>query len=152
VVEIRADGILDYPGSYEEYVHACGDDHLDADTVVLKARRDDGGSGARSAAGGGRGRESGRGGGRSERKSDKGPSTAHRRRQLETERDEVTARITAVETRLEEIDAAFCAPDFFERSSPDEVSGLEAERTALSAEVDALMKRWEKVELDLGAL
>ncbi|HEU0053209.1 MAG TPA: ABC-F family ATP-binding cassette domain-containing protein, partial [Longimicrobium sp.] len=38
VVEIRADGIRDYLGTYEEYVHACGDDHLDADTVVLKAR------------------------------------------------------------------------------------------------------------------
>jgi ATPase subunit of ABC transporter with duplicated ATPase domains len=41
IVEIRPDGIRDYRGSYEEYVHACGDDHLDADTVVLKAKRED---------------------------------------------------------------------------------------------------------------
>jgi ATPase subunit of ABC transporter with duplicated ATPase domains len=38
VVEISKNGIRDYHGTYEEYVHACGDDHLDADTVVLKAR------------------------------------------------------------------------------------------------------------------
>jgi len=38
VVEISKSGIRDYHGTYEEYVHACGDDHLDADTVVLKAR------------------------------------------------------------------------------------------------------------------
>jgi ATPase subunit of ABC transporter with duplicated ATPase domains len=41
VVEISRDGIRDYRGTYEEYVHACGDDHLDADTVVLKAKRED---------------------------------------------------------------------------------------------------------------
>jgi ATPase subunit of ABC transporter with duplicated ATPase domains len=40
VVEISREGIRDYHGSYEEYVHACGDDHLDADTVVLRARRE----------------------------------------------------------------------------------------------------------------
>ncbi|HEV7587959.1 MAG TPA: ABC-F family ATP-binding cassette domain-containing protein [Longimicrobium sp.] len=41
VVEISPSGIRDYLGTYEEYVHACGDDHLDADTVVLKAKRED---------------------------------------------------------------------------------------------------------------
>jgi ATPase subunit of ABC transporter with duplicated ATPase domains len=41
VVEISRAGIRDYLGTYEEYVHACGDDHLDADTVVLKARAED---------------------------------------------------------------------------------------------------------------
>jgi ATPase subunit of ABC transporter with duplicated ATPase domains len=40
ILEIKPDGIRDYRGSYEEYVHACGDDHLDADMVVLKARRE----------------------------------------------------------------------------------------------------------------
>ncbi len=40
IVEISPGGIRDYLGTYEEYVHACGDDHLDADTVVLKARAD----------------------------------------------------------------------------------------------------------------
>ncbi|HYH80757.1 MAG TPA: ABC-F family ATP-binding cassette domain-containing protein [Longimicrobium sp.] len=40
VVEITRDGIRDYRGTYQEYVHACGDDHLDADTVVLKAKRE----------------------------------------------------------------------------------------------------------------
>ncbi|HEX6909044.1 MAG TPA: ABC-F family ATP-binding cassette domain-containing protein [Longimicrobium sp.] len=41
IVEISPGGIRDYLGTYEEYVHACGDDHLDADTVVLKARREE---------------------------------------------------------------------------------------------------------------
>jgi len=41
VVEISRAGIRDFLGTYEEYVHACGDDHLDADAVVLKARQED---------------------------------------------------------------------------------------------------------------
>ena len=40
VVEIKPDDIVDYLGTYEEYVHFCGDDHLDADRVILKAKRD----------------------------------------------------------------------------------------------------------------
>jgi ATPase subunit of ABC transporter with duplicated ATPase domains len=40
IVEIGPRGIRDYRGTYDEYVHACGDDHLDADAVVLKARRE----------------------------------------------------------------------------------------------------------------
>ncbi|NNC28319.1 ABC-F family ATP-binding cassette domain-containing protein [Longimicrobium terrae] len=41
VVEISPKGIRDFLGTYQEYVHSCGDDHLDADTVVLKAKRED---------------------------------------------------------------------------------------------------------------
>ena len=40
VVEIKPDEVTDYPGTYEEYVHHSGDDHLDVDRVVLKARRE----------------------------------------------------------------------------------------------------------------
>lgn len=40
IVEIKPEEIVDYQGSYESYVHFCGDDHLDADTVVLKARKE----------------------------------------------------------------------------------------------------------------
>ncbi|MEX2570971.1 MAG: ABC-F family ATP-binding cassette domain-containing protein [Gemmatimonadota bacterium] len=53
VVEISHSGIRDFNGTYEEYVHACGDDHLDADEVLLRARRQkNGGSTAESASGG----------------------------------------------------------------------------------------------------
>ena len=38
IVEIRPDGLQDYRGSYREYLAHCGDDHLDAEAVVAKAR------------------------------------------------------------------------------------------------------------------
>ena len=40
IVEIKPNEVIDYHGSYEDYVHHCGDDHLDADRVILKARRE----------------------------------------------------------------------------------------------------------------
>jgi ATPase subunit of ABC transporter with duplicated ATPase domains len=40
ILEIFPGGMRDFPGSYEEYLAACGDDHLDVDAVLLRARRD----------------------------------------------------------------------------------------------------------------
>ncbi len=140
IVEIRPDGIRDYPGTYEEYVHACGDDHLDADAVLeaRKSRKKDPDTGSSSD-------------GRRHRDRS-GPSAARKRKELEEARDEVTARITSAESRLQEIDETFCAPDFYDRSNPDDVAALEAERADLSAAVEAAMERWERVERELGAL
>jgi ATPase subunit of ABC transporter with duplicated ATPase domains len=38
ILEIRADGIEDFRGSYDEYLERCGDDHLDAEAVLRRAR------------------------------------------------------------------------------------------------------------------
>ena len=40
IVEITPDGVNDFKGSYEEYLEKLGDDHLDADVVLKKARAD----------------------------------------------------------------------------------------------------------------
>jgi len=39
ILELRPDGIEDFVGNYEEYLAACGDDHLDVDAAILRARR-----------------------------------------------------------------------------------------------------------------
>ena len=55
IIELTPAGPNDFPGTYAEYLARCGDDHLDGDAVVLKAKRaraettaagDDGGSAA----------------------------------------------------------------------------------------------------------
>src|SRR4051812_9598704 len=40
VIELTAEGPRDFPGTYAEYLERWGDDHLDADAVVLRARRE----------------------------------------------------------------------------------------------------------------
>jgi ATPase subunit of ABC transporter with duplicated ATPase domains len=148
VLEISADGIRDYPGTYEEYVHALGDDHLDADAVTL---RSDGGSkkaekGSRKAERAERAKaRAGSGNGARQ------PADPVRRKRLEEQRDALTAEIDATETRIAEIDARFCEPSFYEANSAAEVSALEAERVELLGRIENMMARWESAERELDS-
>ncbi len=134
IVEIKPDAILDYQGSYEEYVHYCGDDHLDVDNVVLKARKKK--RKERSAAGS---RNDG---------SRPSPETKKRLRQLTSRRDQITADIERAEARVDEINELFCDPAYFDRSRPA-VRKLEAEQKQLGASVEQLMAEWEAAEAEL---
>jgi len=140
IVEIKPGEVTDYLGTYEEYVHVSGNDHLDADTVILKARRE-----KRQKA-----RER-----RASRKSqaDRSPADIEKEiRRLERDRDEVTASLERDEARVAEIDAAFCEAGFYERTTADEVSRLESERSDAQHAVDVAMERWSAIEARLEAL
>jgi ATPase subunit of ABC transporter with duplicated ATPase domains len=140
IVEIRADGITDYPGTYEEYVHACGDDHLDVDRVVLKVKKEK--QDAKGAAG------TKNTGTRRPNRS----SVQPRLKKLRTRLDEVTGRIETAESRVGEIDAMFCEPDYFARTSGDEIRAGQDERARLEREVAELMVEWERLEAEVAAL
>jgi ABC-type multidrug transport system ATPase subunit len=136
IVEITADGIRDYQGTYEDYVHFCGDDHLDVDTVVIKARK--------------------------EKRVTKKEAKDERRkvgrpnrdevRELKVRRDQLTARIEEAETRIEEIDMSFADVTFYEQATPDAVKEMESERSSLQALLDELLSKWEQVESELEQL
>ncbi len=137
IVEIKSDGIRDYPGTYEEYVHACGDDHLDVDTVMLKIkkakRKKDSTDPAKL--------------GTQDRKStsQRGNPKALRK-QLQARQAELTTQIEAAEARIKEIDAMFCEANYFEQTPPAEVRKAEAERNGLEREVSELLAEWEQIE------
>ena len=135
VLEIRPDGITDYPGTYGEYVHACGDDHLDVDRVVLNRKTSTRRAGAAR-------RKPVQ---RAETRTDAERALAKVRRRL----DEVTERIHIAEVRIHEIDQEFCAPGYFAQTPPDEVRGLERERADLRRELADLMAEWEALESEL---
>jgi ATPase subunit of ABC transporter with duplicated ATPase domains len=139
VVEIKPGEVLDYEGTYEEYVHFSGDDHLDVDSVVLKAKQD---KGAKLAGG--------RQGPRKDRKmpaerDGPRPLRAKDRKRLESRLEELTSRIGAAEARIAEIDATFCAPGYYETTSAEESTALEQERSALQDDVARLTREWDEV-------
>jgi ATPase subunit of ABC transporter with duplicated ATPase domains len=143
IVEISADGIRDYLGTYEEYVHDCGDDHLDADSVVLRAKRegrDRTRDRAKPAAARGNGGDPG-----AERQA------AKERLRLEQRRDALTAQIEAAESRIAEIDAKLCAPGYYDSTPPSDIARADAERAELVGKVERLMGEWESVESRLEA-
>jgi ATPase subunit of ABC transporter with duplicated ATPase domains len=133
IVELTPEGPRDFPGTYAEYLERCGDDHLDADAVVLKARR------ARDDAA--------------------GPSTApawedqkkkrNRLAKLPVQRDKVLEQIAAAEARKQEITDLYCSAGFFERTSKEEVAALELEQAGLGPRIEALMAEWEQLEREL---
>ncbi len=142
VVEIRPEGIRDYLGTYEEYVQSCGDDHLDADSVVLKAKKEER---ERKASGASRRESSSSAPGRT-------VDPRIERGRLERRRDEITGQMEEAEARVAEIDEIFCRPGYYEETPGEDVQRLEEEREAHQRRVDGLMKEWEEVERSLDAL
>ncbi len=134
VLEITEHGVNDYPGTYDEYLASCGDDHLDADAAVLRIRREK--------------RARKRGGSKSDTK-DPSADNAKATKQFELRRDVVTAAIEKAEQRIEEIDEAFCKAGFFDETSESKVRSMQAERDKLSADLEELMAEWEEIEAQL---
>ena len=153
IVEIKPEEVRDYHGTYEEYVHFCGDDHLDVDRVILKAKTE-----KRKKKGKGTGTgtrrdkaadsEVERGNGRKATPA-AGVSKA-RKKQLLKRQEELTASIEEAEARVTKIDEVFCEPTYYERTPSDEVKALETERSSLQSEVADLTSEWESVEEEIG--
>jgi ATPase subunit of ABC transporter with duplicated ATPase domains len=143
ILEVTPDGFRDFPGTYEEYLARCGDDHLDADAVVLRAKKEK----SAAAAEGGPARAP---------TDDKGVSweekkkRANRLKQLPARRDEVVLAIEAAEARKAEIHARWCEPNYYEKTSPDEIAAIEEEEKALGPKIEALMAEWEALESELA--
>ena len=141
IVEITEDGMRDYRGTYEEYVHHCGDDHLDTEAVLEQARADT------------RADEAPRGTsqdtwGKNRRARAR---RARRLRELEAAGAKLAEQIDAAEARVSEIDAVFASPNFYEQSAPEEVQTLQAERQELTGRITRLMREWEAVEAEAEA-
>jgi ABC-type multidrug transport system ATPase subunit len=135
IVELTPSGPRDYPGTYADYLAQLGDDHLDADAVVLKAR---GAQRAREAS--------------TESASWEAQKRArNRRKELPARRDALLAEIEVHESRSQEILNSYAEPGFFEHVTPTELVALEAEQRSIKERVESLMAEWEAVEQELSA-
>jgi ATPase subunit of ABC transporter with duplicated ATPase domains len=138
IVEITPEGPRDFPGTYAEYIGRCGDDHLDADAVVLKAKVD-------------RTRQE-------ERTKENGVSWEEQKRRrnrlavLPARRDNVLASIESAETRKSQIAEMYLEPGYFARTPKEDVEKLERETAELGAKIEAWMAEWEAIEKELARL
>jgi ATPase subunit of ABC transporter with duplicated ATPase domains len=138
LLEVTERGFQDFPGTYQEYLEHCGDDHLDADAVVLRAKA------ARASGGAGAG--------------DATPSWEEKKRrnnrqkQLPQRRDQVLQAIELLEARKATILAHWCEPGFYEKTSKEQVFALETEERELGPRIDALLAEWEAIEAELSTL
>ena len=127
ILEIKPEDILDYKGTYEEYVHFCGDDHLDVDRVVLKAKQ-------------------------TKKLKKKITKTSNRKNvkhggsEQEKEEKELWIQVDAIESRINEIDEIFAKPEYYEAVDQEKTATLSKERTELERELSDLTATLERIE------
>jgi len=134
VLEVTPAGFSDFPGTYDEFLERSGDDHLDADAVVLRAQR-----AARVVEA-------------APRDTDWAELKRKRNRQktLPRVRDQIVAQIEAAEARRKAIEEGYCEPGFFERTPASTLNALKEEDETLQKSIAALMTEWEQVEAELA--
>ena len=141
VLEVTPGGFRDFPGTYAEYLARCGDDHLDADVVVLKAKASKG----QTATAAGPATEG-------------GPSWEEQKRKrnrlaaLPARRDKLLATIDEAEVRRKAIEALYASDGFFTRTPKAEVERLQREDAELAANIERWTAEWEAVETEIAAL
>jgi ATPase subunit of ABC transporter with duplicated ATPase domains len=132
VLEISPEGLNDFPGTYDEYLANCGDDHLDAEAVALKVRREKRRAKER------------------ERSPGPDPKAQKQRKKIERRIAAISDEIEGHEARVHEINEIFCDPTYFDRTPRREVQKLEREQQRLAAATDELMAEWETLEAELA--
>ncbi len=137
VLEVTPSGPNDFPGTYDEYLERCGDDHLDADSVARKAKESKQVSGAAALPLQGAAWE--------EQKKKR-----NRIKELPARRDKVMAAIDVAEARKKEIEALYCSDGFFEKTSKADVAAFDREQKELDERVLTLMEEWEALEKELA--
>ncbi len=159
VVEIKPDEIRDYHGTYEEYVHFCGDDHLDADQVVLKAKsakkkekeqeKSQGGQNAPNNQGNKGPQNAPNGHEKTHSRGNRSRKKNNKQQRAEAQQEKLLEQIETAENRLKQIDEIFCRPNYYDETPPAEIKALEAERTDLERDVAYMTAEWERAEQEL---
>jgi ATPase subunit of ABC transporter with duplicated ATPase domains len=138
ILEITPEGPRDFAGTYSEYLERCGDDHLDAEAVVLKAKDQR----PRAA----------------EKSQESGASWEEQKRRrnrltaLPARRDKLLAAIDQAEARRRAIAALYAEPGFFQRTAPDQVQALQREDAELATQIERSLAEWEEIEKEIATL
>ncbi len=156
IFEIEPDGIRDFQGGYDDYVAACGDDHLDVEAVSTRQLRDRssevqsrlperGTRGSRAA-------QTAKADGNAARVRTDGKSLRRRASELAAERDRLLEEIEQAEARLAEIHARFADPSFYAETRREDVRSLEEKEREAAGTVERLVEEWSAVEREHAKL
>lgn len=139
IIELLPKGYRDFPGTFDEYLSQCGDDHLDADAILAKAKE--------------------------QKRTDEGAVVApqlvqrdelkrkrNRLKLLPAKRDLALAEVDGLEQALARFDQRYAEPGFFERTKPEELTRLQAEQSETQTRLADAISAWEGLELELAEL
>jgi ABC-type multidrug transport system ATPase subunit len=134
IIELKSDGIVDFHGTYDEYIERDGDDHLDVDEVALRAKKN-----KRHAA-------------KNKLSWEERKRLKNRLNALPKRRDQIVQEIEALEAKRNEITGRYAEPNFYIDTPNSEIEKLEKEKSRLDRRIADQMKDWETVEAELAEL
>jgi len=140
ILEVTPDGMRDFPGTYSEYLARCGDDHLDADAVVLKAKKvtKDAAASVAPVV--------------TTLSWEEKKKRRNRVKDLPQRRDKALAGIEAAEARRKAIADLYASDGFYTRATREELDRLQAEDESLARSIESLMAEWEQLEGELASI
>jgi ATPase subunit of ABC transporter with duplicated ATPase domains len=142
VVELIPQGYRDFPGTFDDYLTQCGDDHLDSEHVALRAKVDEKTRTSEV--------ESGRD--TTLRLRDELKKKRNRLKNLPSRRDAALSRVEALEVRLKAIESSYAQSDFCATLSPQQHLSLNREQQELQAQLGAAILDWEALEIEISTL
>ncbi|MDP3276735.1 MAG: ABC-F family ATP-binding cassette domain-containing protein [Deltaproteobacteria bacterium] len=139
ILELTPTGPNFFPGTFQEYLEKCGDDHLDGEAVSIKAKRDRAKDGAVVDV--------------DKRKNHEELKKKRNRLQvLPRMRESAFAAVEQAEKRRAEIDALFASPGFYDKSNAAQARALQEEQRTLAPKIEQLVSKWEAIESEFAEL
>jgi ABC-type multidrug transport system ATPase subunit len=140
VIELLPSGYRDFPGTFDEYLTQCGDDHLDADAILAKAKEQKRLELAQSGAD------------FTLNQRDELKKKRNRLKGLPAKRDSALAEVDRLEQALATFDARYAEPGFFERTTKEEVAQMQADQAETQTRLTEAISAWEALETELAEL
>jgi len=160
ILEVKKDGIANFPGTYEEYLASQGDDHLNVRVVMQQAKEAQAREATQQQSKAQKGKVQQAGEQRLAAPEDpeskltweERKKLQNRRKTLPRLRETVLAKIHEAEQRKQGITASFAEEGFFERTDPDVIKKLRLLEIELDSQIDGLMTEWETLEKEMVEL
>jgi len=137
IVDVKAQGIVDFPGTYAEYLAKEGDDHLDHEAVAQKAQL---------------ARQLEQADSETKLSWEERKRLQNRRKTLPKLRDGVLAELQELEREKQSIHDRFADREFFVNTPDEQVDALHKREKELAIRIDALILEWEALEQELAQL
>jgi ATPase subunit of ABC transporter with duplicated ATPase domains len=139
IVELLPNGYRDFPGTFDEYLNHCGDDHLDADAIIAKAKD-------RSFA------ESIPTSDELNRARDDLKRKRNRLKALPQRRDAALAEVDRLERVLASFEARYAEPGLFDFTNAQALAELQAEQLRTRQALGQALGVWEHLESEITLL
>jgi ATPase subunit of ABC transporter with duplicated ATPase domains len=142
VVELIPEGYRDFPGSFDDYLIQCGDDHLDSENVRLRARVEEKSKNRDTASL----REA------ELRQRDELKKKRNRLKNLPARRDAALLKVEELEGQIKTIEDKYAQPDFYTQVSVEQLGSIHNTQGRLQVQLSEAILDWEALETEISSL